>query len=117
MKVVCPITDISTSWYRDFTTNPIWKTIKICEQSDLTTLITLNPCKGFLPLQWTQSKELCDNLAYICADRSDEGDCRGIKEEKISVVSFSISNTSLLIPNLISFFSSLPGHVYFRPSC
>ena len=117
MKDVLPFTDISTSWYRDFTTNSVWKDLKRCHQSDVTTPNTLRPCEGFLPLQWTQNVGLCDNTEYSCADRSDEGDCRGIKEDKISAVSFSLSKTSLSLSNLISFFYSPPGHTFICPSC
>ena len=83
---------ISSTWYRDFLTNPIWKEIKSCRQSEA--FLDVRPCEGFLPLQWTYGKCSCDNLAYHCADRADEGDCDGgIKKEENSLVSFSFSKT------------------------
>ena len=115
MKDVLPFTDISTSWYRDFTTNSIWKDLKRCHQSGVTNSQTLRPCEGFLPLQWTQSGRLCDKGLYNCADRSDEGDCRGIKDKKIPVVSFSLSKTSLSLPNYFHSFLLHQDSAIFVP--
>ena len=93
MKDVLPFTGISPSWYRDFTTNPIWKEIESCQQDAL----ILRHCKGFLPLQWTTNISFCDKISYQCVDRSDEGDCEDTREHKISAVRFSLSKTSLLL--------------------
>ena len=94
IKDVLPFADKSNSWYKDFVTNPIWKDLKGCQQSGAPYGVYSLPCGGFLLLQWTASYLFCDNVSYNCADRSDEGDCGGIKDKKkLSWVSFSVKKS------------------------
>ena len=65
----------SSSWYTDFITNKIWKSIDECEPFGETSPFAIRPCEGFLPLQWTTNYNWCDQAAYECVDRSDEGKC------------------------------------------
>jgi len=67
--------------YRDITTDPIWEGLADCANASDERIGAPRPCSGFLPLQWTQKGAWCDQTIYHCADRSDEGDCVGKRQQ------------------------------------
>ena len=82
-----PFSEISSSWYRDITTDPIWEGLAGCVNASDQRSAGPWPCNGFLPLQWATKGAWCGKNLNKCADRSDEGNCTGKRHERASTAS------------------------------
>ena len=73
----------SNLYYTHYITNQTWKrSLEECQSSDQTSLFSITPCSGFLPLQFVMNRDRCRADTHSCIDRTDKVLCKGNKFKK-----------------------------------